>query len=206
MICCALAWFKLPAVKERLMNENPVNVATCYGPVDASVMARASQIRLLICDVDGVLSDGLIYMGNQGEELKAFNVRDGYGIRCLITQDIDVAIITGRSSQLVADRAATLGINHLYQGQSDKLLAFNQLLGQLNLKPEQVAYIGDDLIDWPVMARAGLSVAVADAHPLLLQRAGYVTRIAGGRGAVRELCDLILQAQGKLDEAKGLSI
>ncbi|MBW7981636.1 3-deoxy-manno-octulosonate-8-phosphatase KdsC [Enterobacillus tribolii] len=192
------------------MNENPVSVATCYGPTDASVMVRAEKIRLLICDVDGVLSDGLIYMGNQGEELKAFNVRDGYGIRCLITQGVEVAIITGRTSQLVADRATTLGISHLYQGQSDKLLAFNQLLGQLNLKPEQVAYIGDDLIDWPVMDKVGLPVAVADAHPLLLQRvaqrSGYVTRIAGGRGAVRELCDLILQAQGKLDEAKGLSI
>ncbi|MEG1467174.1 MAG: 3-deoxy-manno-octulosonate-8-phosphatase KdsC [Hafnia sp.] len=188
------------------MNEQGMNIATCYGPVARKIMDSAADIRLVICDVDGVLSDGLIYMGNNGEELKAFNVRDGYGIRCLITEGIHVAIITGRQSKLVADRAATLGIEHLYQGQSDKLIAFEKILSDLNLQPNQVAYIGDDLIDWPVMAKVGLSVAVADAHPILLQRAQYVTRIAGGRGAVRELCDLILQSQGKLDEAKGLSI
>ncbi|MDN6072871.1 MAG: 3-deoxy-manno-octulosonate-8-phosphatase KdsC [Enterobacterales bacterium] len=188
------------------MNEQGMNIATCYGPVARKIMDSAADIRLVICDVDGVLSDGLIYMGNNGEELKAFNVRDGYGIRCLITENIHVAIITGRQSKLVADRAATLGIEHLYQGQSDKLIAFEKILSDLNLQPNQVAYIGDDLIDWPVMAKVGLSVAVADAHPILLQRAQYVTRIAGGRGAVRELCDLILQSQGKLDEAKGLSI
>ncbi|MGQ7806042.1 3-deoxy-manno-octulosonate-8-phosphatase KdsC [Hafnia alvei] len=188
------------------MNEQGMNIATCYGPVARKIMDSAADIRLIICDVDGVLSDGLIYMGNNGEELKAFNVRDGYGIRCLITEGIHVAIITGRQSKLVADRAATLGIEHLYQGQSDKLIAFEKILSDLNLQPNQVAYIGDDLIDWPVMAKVGLSVAVADAHPILLQRAQYVTRIAGGRGAVRELCDLILQSQGKLDEAKGLSI
>lgn len=188
------------------MNEQGMNIATCYGPVARKIMDSAADIRLVICDVDGVLSDGLIYMGNNGEELKAFNVRDGYGIRCLITENIHVAIITGRQSKLVADRATTLGIEHLYQGQSDKLIAFEKILSDLNLQPHQVAYIGDDLIDWPVMAKVGLSVAVADAHPILLQRAQYVTRIAGGRGAVRELCDLILQSQGKLDEAKGLSI
>ncbi|STQ73795.1 3-deoxy-manno-octulosonate-8-phosphatase KdsC [Hafnia alvei] len=188
------------------MSEQGMNIATCYGQVARKIMDSAADIRLVICDVDGVLSDGLIYMGNNGEELKAFNVRDGYGIRCLITEGIHVAIITGRQSKLVADRAATLGIEHLYQGQSDKLIAFEKILSDLNLQPNQVAYIGDDLIDWPVMAKVGLSVAVADAHPILLQRAQYVTRIAGGRGAVRELCDLILQSQGKLDEAKGLSI
>jgi 3-deoxy-D-manno-octulosonate 8-phosphate phosphatase (KDO 8-P phosphatase) len=169
-------------------------------------MERAANVRLLILDVDGVMSDGLIYMGNSGEELKAFNVRDGYGIRCALTSDIEVAIITGRKAKLLEDRCETLGITHLYQGQSDKLLAFHDLLGKLNIPAEQVAYVGDDLIDWPVMAKVGLSVAVSDAHPLLIPRADYVTRIAGGRGAVREVCDLLLLAQGKLDEAKGLSI
>ena len=181
-------------------------VETCYGAVSRDVIKRAEAIRLLICDVDGVMSDGLIYMGNSGEELKAFNVRDGYGIRCLLTSDIDVAIITGRRAKLLEDRCQTLGITHLYQGQSDKLLAFRELLDKLSLRPEQVAYLGDDLIDWPVMAQVGLSVAVADAHPLLLGRARYVTRIAGGRGAVRELCDLILIAQDKFDDAKGQSV
>lgn len=181
-------------------------IDSCYGAISADVIQRAKQIKLLICDVDGVLSDGLIYMGNNGEELKAFNVRDGYGIRCLITSGIEVAIITGRTSQIVTDRANTLGISHVYQGQSDKIKAFEQLMTTLHLAPPQIAYIGDDLIDWPVMARVGLSVAVADAHPLLLDKANYVTHINGGRGAVRELCDLILLAQNKLEHAKGLSI
>ena len=166
------------------MNNADAQLATCYGPVSQAFLDRAAKIRLLILDVDGVLSDGLIYMGNHGEELKAFNVRDGYGIRCALTSGIEVAIITGRKAKLVEDRCQTLGITHLYE----------------------VAYIGDDLIDWPVMAEVGLSVAVADAHPLLLPRANYVTRINGGRGAVREVCDLLLLAQGKLDEAKGQSI
>ena len=181
-------------------------VETCYGPVRQAVMTCAAGIKLLICDVDGVMSDGLIYMGNSGEELKAFNVRDGYGIRCLLTNEVEVAIITGRKAGLLEDRCRTLGISHLYQGQSDKVLAFHDLLDKLSLRPNQVAYIGDDLIDWPVMAQVGLSVSVADAHPLLLQRADYVTRINGGRGAVREICDLILMAQDKFEDAKGLSI
>lgn len=179
---------------------------TCYGPVSTHIMARAARIRLLILDVDGVMSDGLIYMGNNGEELKAFSVRDGYGIRCALTAGINVAIITGRQAKLLEDRCATLGITHLYQGQSDKLVAWRELLDKLTLEPEDVAYIGDDLIDWPVMAQSGLGIAVADAHPLLIARADYVTRICGGRGAVREVCDLLLLAQGKLEEAKGQSI
>jgi len=187
------------------MHDTP-RIDTCYGPVEEFVLRRACDIRLLICDVDGVLSDGLIYQGNQGEELKAFNVRDGYGIRCLLTSGIEVAIITGRSAKLVEDRCKTLGITHLYQGQSDKLLAFEALLDTLSLTAAQVAYIGDDLIDWPVMARVGLGIAVADAHPLLLPKADYVTHIAGGRGAVREVCDLLLLAQGKLEDAKGQSV
>ncbi|KAB8306797.1 3-deoxy-manno-octulosonate-8-phosphatase KdsC [Erwinia endophytica] len=181
-------------------------IETCYGKVSLDVMTRARQVKLLICDVDGVMSDGLIYQGNNGEELKAFNVRDGYGIHCLLASDVEVAIITGRKAKLLEDRCATLGITHLYQGQSDKTLAFRELLDKLSLQTEQVAYIGDDLIDWPVMAEVGLSVTVADAHPLLIPRADYVTRLAGGRGAVREICDLILIAQDKFDKAKGQSV
>ncbi|MFP2421743.1 3-deoxy-manno-octulosonate-8-phosphatase KdsC [Pseudescherichia vulneris] len=188
------------------MSNAGASVTTCYGPVSSQVMEKAAKIRLLILDVDGVLSDGLIYMGNNGEELKAFNVRDGYGIRCALTSGIEVAIITGRKAKLVEDRCKTLGITHLWQGQSDKLIAWRELQTKLGVKPDEVAYVGDDLIDWPVMAEVGLSVAVADAHPLLPPRADYVTRINGGRGAVREVCDLLLLAQGKLDEAKGQSI
>lgn len=182
------------------------HVDTCYGPISREVMERAAQITLLICDVDGVMSDGNVYQGNSGEELKAFNVRDGYGIRCLLTSDIGVAIITGRKAKLLEDRCATLGIQHLYQGQSNKVIAYQQLLDTLHCEPLQVAYIGDDLIDWPVMKQVGLSVAVADAHPLIQQRAHYTTGIAGGRGAVRELCDIILMAQDKFEQAEGLSI
>jgi len=179
---------------------------TCYGPVEQDVIARASKIHLLICDVDGVMSDGMIFMGNHGEELKAFNVRDGYGIRCLKTSDIEVAIITGRCAKLLENRANTLSISHLYQGQSDKRLAFHDLLEKLSLIADQVAYIGDDLIDWPVMGQVGLAVAVADAHPLLIAKVHYVTRIAGDHRGVRELCNMILLAQNKLEGAKGLSI
>lgn len=174
------------------------SIETCYGPVAPHVLECARYIRLLICDVDGVMSDGRIYISNNGEELKAFNVRDGYGIRCLLTSGIEVAIITGRSCRLVDDCCHTLGIKHCYQGQSDKTIAFQALLSKLTLMVDQVAYIGDDLIDAPVMEQVGLSVAVADAHPLLRPKADYITSLAGGRGAVREICDLLLLAQGKL--------
>ena len=148
-------------------------------------------------------------MGNNGEELKAFNVRDGYGIRCALTSDIEVAIITGRKAKLGRRSLCHIGHStHCIRGSRaiNKLIAFSDLLEKLAIAPENVAYVGDDLIDWPVMEKVGLSVAVADAHPLLIPRADYVTRIAGGRGAVREVCDLLLLAQGKLDEAKGQSI
>ena len=170
-------------------------------------MTHSDSPPLYLClDVDGVLTDGSLNIGADGELFKAFNARDGLGLSCLLRSGVRVAIITGRTARLLEDRCKTLGIRHLYQGQSDKLLAYRELLDTLSLSDEQVAYIGDDLIDWPVMAKVGLSVAVADAHPLLLARARYVTRIAGGRGAVRELCDLILMAQNKFEDAKGQSV
>lgn len=171
--------------------------AACYQPVASQTWLQAQQIRLLMLDVDGVLSDGLIYMGNRGEELKSFHVRDGYGIRCLLNNGLEVAVITGRCSQLVADRCASLGIKHLYQGQSDKLVALADLQHKLAMPVDQMAYIGDDLVDLPVMQQVALSVVVANAHPLLLPCADYRTRLHGGQGAVREVCDLLLMAQGK---------
>lgn len=150
------------------MSTAGTSLATCYGPVSTEVMAKAEKIQLLILDVDGVLSDGLIYMGNNGEELKAFNVRDGYGIRCALTSGIEVAIITGRKAKLVEDRCATLKINHLYQGQSDKLIAFADLLAKLAIAPENVAYIGDDLIDWPVMEKSGLQRRCRRCTPVIV--------------------------------------
>ncbi len=181
-------------------------VETLYGSVSAEVFASAKNIRLLICDVDGVFSDGLIYMGNNGEELKTFHTRDGYGIKSLMKAGVEVAIITGRSSQIVTNRMNTLGIKLVYQGQDNKIKAYQDICAKVGIPASQTAYIGDDLIDWPVMEQVALGVCVADGHPLLAKRADYVTHIKGGHGAVREVCDLILEARDELDTHKGLSI
>ncbi|MEL7292997.1 MAG: 3-deoxy-manno-octulosonate-8-phosphatase KdsC [Pseudomonadota bacterium] len=181
-------------------------VETLYQPVEQSILDVAKHIKLLICDVDGVFSDGLIYMGNQGEELKTFHTRDGYGIKALMSAGIEVAIITGRRSQIVENRMKALGISLIYQGQDDKVKAYQDICDKLNIASEHTGYIGDDLIDWPVMEQVALKVCVADGHPLLARRANYVTSIRGGHGAVREVCDLILQARNELDVHKGLSI
>ena len=184
----------------------PTQVETLYGHVDAKIFALAKEIKLLICDVDGVFSDGRIYMGNNGEELKTFHTRDGYGVKSLMNAGIQIAIITGRKSQIVENRMKALGISLIYQGQDDKVKAYDDICNKLNIAPEHTSYIGDDLIDWPVMEKVALKVCVADGHPLLKQRANYTTMIKGGDGAVREVCDLILQARDELDCHKGLSI
>ncbi|WP_038173611.1 3-deoxy-manno-octulosonate-8-phosphatase KdsC [Vibrio pacinii] len=183
-----------------------VMVDTLYQPVDSAILAIAQQIKLLICDVDGVFSDGLIYMGNKGEELKTFHTRDGYGVKALMNAGIEIAIITGRRSQIVENRMRALGVSLIYQGQDDKVKAYQDICDKLNIAPQHTGYIGDDLIDWPVMEKVALKVCVADGHPLLARRANYVTAIRGGYGAVREVCDLILQARNELDVHKGLSI
>ncbi|MFD2178829.1 3-deoxy-manno-octulosonate-8-phosphatase KdsC [Veronia pacifica] len=179
---------------------------TLYGSVPEDIFLKAQKIRLLICDVDGVFSDGRIYLGNDGEELKAFHTRDGYGVKTIMSAGIEVAVITGRQSDIVARRMKALGINNIYQGQDDKDKAYQLLLSELAVPAEQTAYIGDDLIDWEVMKQVGLSVCVKDGHPLLAQKADWVTRTPGGYGAVRELCDLILEARGEIEQHKGLSI
>jgi len=179
---------------------------TFYGEFPDLLVAKARQIKLLVCDVDGVFSDGRVYMGNQGEELKTFHTRDGYGVKALMATGIEVAVITGRNSAIVAQRMQALGISQLIQGCDDKLPAFQQIVAELALAPEQCAYIGDDLIDWPVMAECGLSVCVADGHPWLRQQADYTTRTRGGEGAVRELCDLLMLSQGSFGTTVGRSI
>lgn len=181
-------------------------VNTIYGSVPKDIIAIAKGIKLLICDVDGVFSDGLIYMGNQGEEMKTFHTHDGYGVKSLMNAGIEIAIITGRKSQIVENRMRALGINLIYQGQDDKVKAYKDICSKINVLPESTGYIGDDLIDWPVMEKVALKVCVADGHPLLARRANYVTHIKGGHGAVREVCDLILEARGEIDVHKGLSI
>ncbi len=181
-------------------------INTLYGLIPETIFTKAQKIKLLICDVDGVFSDGRIYMGDQGEELKAFHTRDGYGIKCLLAAGIEVAVITGRASSLVEKRMKSLGIKHIYQGSSNKLADFYTLLDKVNLTPDESAYIGDDLIDWPVMEKVALSVCVHDGHPLLAKRAKWITQTKGGFGAVREICDLLLEARNELDKHEGLSI
>lgn len=177
-----------------------------YGPVAAESWEKAAQIKLLICDVDGVFSDGQVYMGNQGEELKAFHTRDGYGVKSLINAGIQVAVITGRNSAIVSNRMQALGIQHIYQGIDDKLVPYRELLSLYQVTPEQVAYIGDDMVDLAVMEQVGLSVCVQDGHPYVKQHADLVTYIAGGKGALRELSDLLLLSQDKFKDARGMSV
>lgn len=165
-----------------------------------ALLERAGKIKLLISDVDGVLTDGHIYMAGTGEAFKAFNILDGFGIKAVQEAGIQVAVITGRESAIVQKRMAELGVRYVFQGQSDKLSAFNTLRTQLRLADEQIAHIGDDLPDLALLRRVGLGVAVANAYPTLKQHAHYVTRHAGGQGAVREVCDLLLSGHGVLDK------
>lgn len=162
------------------------------------ILERARSVRLVIFDVDGVLTDGGIFIASDGSEHKIFNSRDGHGMKMLQESGVIVGVISGRSSPAVKHRMAGLGIEHLYQGQQNKLPAFQSLLASLGMRPEQVACVGDDVVDLPMMRRCGLAVAVGDAHDLVKEHAHWVTAQAGGRGAAREVCELILQAQGRL--------
>jgi len=156
---------------------------------------KAKNIKLLICDVDGVMTDGSLFYDNNGDEYKAFNSRDGHGIKMLQECGVQVAIITGRTSKLVLHRMHNLNVDMIYQGQADKRHAFRELLEETGMLPEEIAYIGDDVVDLPVMTQVGLAVAVADAHELVLENADWVTLCDGGRGAVRDLCEFIMKAQ-----------
>jgi len=162
------------------------------------VYNRAKRIRVAVFDVDGVLTDGALYYTDAGEEMKAFNVHDGHGMRMLKDSGVALAIITSRNSRGVEARARNLGIELLFQGAADKLVAFNELLGRCGADAEACAYVGDDVVDLPVLKRCGLAVSVPDAPPLVRRQAHYVTRARGGRGAVREVCEVILHAQGSL--------
>lgn len=167
-------------------------------PLPDDLISKAAGIRLLALDVDGVLTDGRLYFTAQGDEMKAFNILDGHGIKQLQRAGVDVAIITGRNSPLTARRARDLGIKHLQQGREDKETALRELLQELNLPAEQSAYMGDDLPDLGAIMHAGLGLSVPNGHWYVREQADYTTETAGGEGAVREICDLILQAQNKL--------
>lgn len=166
-------------------------------------LEKASQISLLALDVDGVLSDGRLHYGNSGEETKAFYTADGLGIKMLQAQGVQVAIITGRSSDIVARRARELGIAHLVQGRDDKLQALRELIETLDLDMSQVAYMGDDLPDLSAIQAAALGMTVADGDEFVASHADWRSQHPGGRGAVREACEFILQAQDKLEAVRG---
>ena len=157
--------------------------------------ARTATIRLLVLDVDGVLTDGRLYFGARGETIKVFHVRDGYGIRAVMAAGISVAVITGRRSRALTARCRELGIAHVMQGQNDKLAALERLCTRLRIGLRECACVGDDVVDVPLFAVVGLSFAVADAHPAARRAAHRITRLPGGAGAVRELCDLLITAR-----------
>ncbi len=164
------------------------------------ILERAGRVRLLIFDVDGVLTDGSLFVGDDGQEYKAFHSRDGHGIKMLQKHGVIVGIITGRTSQVVEHRMANLGISHVYQGKLEKLPAYEELIASLGISPEQTAYVGDDVVDLPVMRRVGLAIAVQDAHPLVKQHSHWQTPSSGGRGAARDVCELLMEAQGVLQQ------
>lgn len=179
---------------------------TLYGYVNPEVLAKAKKIKLLVCDIDGVFSDGRIYLGNDGEELKAFHTKDGFGIKALAASGVDIAIITGRRSNIVTTRMQALNVHHIIQGEENKLPALISLAQQQSIQADEIAYIGDDTPDLMCIQHVGLGIAVQDAHPSVLIKADYITFTKGGFGAVREVCDLIMQSHETLSTATGASI
>ncbi len=163
------------------------------------VIENARRVRALVLDVDGVLTDGTIYYGSDGEAIKAFHVRDGLGLRLLRLEGIHVAIISARRSLPLLSRLRDLKIEHFFVGREDKLRALDELVQRLELRIDEVAYVGDDLVDLPVMARVGLPIAPADAHDRVRARAAWVTTARAGHGAVREVAEGLLEARGRLD-------
>ena len=167
--------------------------------ISKELQQRLEKIKLLVLDVDGVMTDGGLTIGDDGQEYKTFHSHDGLGMKLLKASGVNVAIITGRTSNVVKQRAESTGVAHFYQGADDKLAAFNDLLGKSGLQADQCGFMGDDVVDLPPMLKSGLAIAVPDSPALLLQHAHYVTKKSGGRGAVREVCELIMQAQGTFE-------
>jgi 3-deoxy-D-manno-octulosonate 8-phosphate phosphatase (KDO 8-P phosphatase) len=170
------------------------------------VRARAAKIRCVFLDIDGVMTDCKLYLGPDGFEIKAVSVRDGIGIKNLLRAGIDVAVISGRPSEAMQRRLEHLGVPHIILATEDKLPAYEALLTKLGLSDEQCAHMGDDTPDLPLMRRVGLALSVADAHRSALKAAHWVSEKRGGDGAVREASDLILDAQGRGDEAFAVDV
>ncbi|HUO43836.1 MAG TPA: phenylphosphate carboxylase subunit delta [Burkholderiales bacterium] len=160
---------------------------------------KAGRVRLAVFDVDGVMTDGALYLTDGGEEIKAFNSRDGHGMKMLQDSGVEIALLTGRTSRCVELRAQNLGVKLVFQGASDKGRVFAELLAARNIEAAATAYMGDDVVDLPALLRCGLALTVPDAPLLVRQHADYVTRAGSGSGAVREACELIMQAQGTLE-------
>jgi len=169
--------------------------------IESDAVACAARIRLMIFDVDGILTDGSLHFGAEGEIIKTFNVLDGHGIKLLQQSGVAAAIVSARQSPIVARRAADLGIVQVHQGVHDKRIAFEQLMAQNNIGPEVCGFAGDDVIDLPILMRAGFAASVPNGHAEVRARVHYVTQAGGGRGAAREICDFILRAQGNYDAA-----
>jgi 3-deoxy-D-manno-octulosonate 8-phosphate phosphatase (KDO 8-P phosphatase) len=163
------------------------------------ILERAARVRLVIFDVDGVLTDGSLFYGDDGQEYKAFHSKDGHGMKLLQSTGVQIGIITARTSRVVEIRMQSLGIEHVFQGQLEKLPAYGRLKKASGLGDEQIAYVGDDVVDLPIMTRVGLAIGVQDAHPLVLRHAHWQTPSPGGRGAARDVCELLMEAQGTLD-------
>ncbi len=164
------------------------------------ILNIAKHIKLLIFDVDGVLTDGRLFFGDDGQEYKAFYSRDGLGMKLLQRSGVEIGVITARTSQVVEHRMQNLDIKHVYQGRLDKITAFDEMISKLNIAPEHTAYVGDDVVDLPVMKRVGLAIAVQDAHPFVKKHAHWITNHNGGHGAARDACELIMEAQGTLEK------
>lgn len=164
------------------------------------IIKKVKKLKLLILDVDGVLTDGRLFFDHNGEEYKCFHARDGHGIKLLRETGVEVAVISGRKSNSVALRMKSLGVEYVYQGHENKIAALAEIMQKTSLNPDQVAHIGDDLLDLPVMTRVGLSIAVNDANDAVKDYADWCTKTAGGQGAVREVCDFIMQTQGTFDK------
>ena len=165
--------------------------------MNEEILEKASQIKLVVFDVDGVLTDGRLIWTSEGHEARSFDVKDGTGIRLLLAHRMEVAVISARKSTIVANRMEDLGIKHVFQGCHDKATVLEALIIMLKINMQQVAYMGDDLVDLPAMNLASLALAPSDAHETVKQQADWVTSASGGRGAVRQVCDLIFKAQGK---------
>ena len=166
-----------------------------------SIQSKSKKIKLLLLDVDGVLTDGSILLDNQGNEIKAFNVRDGHGIKLAQRAGIVIGIITGRKSEVVNIRAKELGIQEVHQGAHDKIVVYESILAKYGVKDDEVAYMGDDVVDLDILKRVGVAATVADCDPSVRPHVDLITKACGGRGAVRELINLILKNQDRLHTA-----